>query len=395
MKKAVILLVMLMPLALLAQKPLKPNLNKALNSWKEGQLKEAKDMIDVCVTDPKLSLDAKTFFYKGLIYASFDTTSDASLREMVPTSFEDAQQAFAKADEMNKNSKGELFYTDAFGLPVLKSQVTEGLYAYYINQGATAYQDDDFDTALKNFDKTIQIAPKDTTVRFYSGLVAYANEDFDRAITDLSTYNELGGNSADAYSIIATIYGGPKEDKAKALLVVQEAKKKFPANKDFPLMEIGYLIDLERIADAKGGLEAAVAEDPQNKTLNFYLGYVNSKLEFWEEAKKNFNAALKIDPMYFDAQYYLAQIYYIEADKIKREMNNLGISDADKKKKLQLDKELVDKYRIAMPYWEQAEKLNPSDSDVLDKLSTIYYYLGEDAKAARVEKRLKELGLEN
>lgn len=76
-------------------------------------------------------------------------------------------------------------------------------------------------------------------------------------------------------------------------------------------------------------------------------------------------------------------------------MNNLGISAEDKKKKLQLDKQLVEKYKVALPYWEQAEKLNPSDTDVLDKLSIIYYYLGEDAKAARVEKRLKELGVEN
>jgi tetratricopeptide (TPR) repeat protein len=76
-------------------------------------------------------------------------------------------------------------------------------------------------------------------------------------------------------------------------------------------------------------------------------------------------------------------------------MNNLGISDADKKKKMELDKQLVEKYKIALPYWEKAEKMNPSDTDVLDKLSIIYYYLGEDAKAARVEKRLKELGVDN
>jgi hypothetical protein len=394
MKKVVILLLIVMPMALLAQKPLKPNLNKALNSWKAGQLKEAKDMIDVCITDPKLSIDAKTWFYKGLIYASFDTTSNSGLKAMIPNSFDESQQAFAKADELNKNSRSELFYTDAYGLPVLKSQVTEGLYAFYINEGASAYQEDDFDLALKNFDKTKKIAPKDTTVHFYAGLVAYANEDFDLAISDLKKYNELGGVSADSYSIMAAIYAGPKEDKEKALGVVQEAKKKFPANKDFPLMEIGYLIDLDRIADAKGGLEAAVADDPKNKTLLFYLGYVNSKLEFWEDAKKNFDAALKIDPTYFDAQYYLAQIYLIDAEKIKSEMNNLGISEADKRKKLQLDKELVEKYKIAVPYWEKAEKLNPSDTDVLDKLSIIYYYLGEDAKAARVEKRLKELGVE-
>jgi hypothetical protein len=73
------------------------------------------------------------------------------------------------------------------------------------------------------------------------------------------------------------------------------------------------------------------------------------------------------------------------------------MSAADKKKSAELDKLLVEKYRVALPYWEKAEQLNPKDVDVLDRLRTIYYYLGEDAKEQRVTKRLKELGadLEN
>ena len=37
MKKVIYLLIIL-PMAVLAQKPLKPNLGKALNSWKGGKL---------------------------------------------------------------------------------------------------------------------------------------------------------------------------------------------------------------------------------------------------------------------------------------------------------------------------------------------------------------------
>lgn len=395
MKKVVILLLIAMPVVLLAQKPLKPNLNKALNSWKAGKYDEAKAMIDVCITDPKLSLDAKTWFYKGLIYTTLDTTSVASVKALASNSFEEAQSAFEKADELDKNSKSELFYTDAIGLPVLKSQVMQMLANFYLNVGASAYQDDDFESALKNFEKTQRILPKDTTAFFYAGFVAQAMDDNDKAIANLKKYNELGGTSPDSYTIMSNIYSGPKEDKEKALEVIREAKKKFPDNSDFPKVEIGLLIDLNKIEAARTGLMAEVAKEPGNKTLQFYLGYVNSKLEKFEEAKVNFADALKADPTYFDAQYYLAQIYLIDADKIKTEMNNLGISEADKKKKLTLDKALVEKYKIALPYWEKAEKLNPSDIDVLDKLSIIYYYLGEDAKAARVNKRMKELGLDD
>ena len=394
MKKVVILVLIALPLAVYAQKPIKPNLNKALNSWKDGELKQAKEMIDVCSTDPKLSLDAKTWYYRGLIYASLDTTKNESFKSLESNSFKTSMEAFAKADDLNKNAKGELFYQDQMGLPVLRTQSMNYLASYYLNLGATAYQDDDYENALQNFDKSIVIVPEDTTAYFYAGFVSQANEEYDRALTNLEKYIALGGMSADAYSVMISIYGGPKEDKNKALELTREAKNKFPNEKNFALMEIGYLIDMDKTAEAKGGLEKAVKDDPTNKTLQFYLGYVNSKLNNFDEAKKNFEEALKIDPTYFDAQYYLAQLYLIEADKIKQEMNNLGISAADKKKKIELDGELVKRYKEAAPYWEKAEKLNPSDTDVLDKLSIIYYYLGEDTKAARVEKRLKELGIE-
>ena len=80
-------------------------------------------------------------------------------------------------------------------------------------------------------------------------------------------------------------------------------------------------------------------------------------------------------------------------------MNNLGITKEDQKKKLELDALLVQKYKIALPYWEKANAMKIEDTnsriEVLDKLSIMYYYLGEDAKAAMTEKKLKELGVEN
>ena len=61
-----------------------------------------------------------------------------------------------------------------------------------------------------------------------------------------------------------------------------------------------------------------------------------------------------------------------------------------------MDKVLVEKFKVALPYWEKAEKLKTDDVasqlDVLDKLSNIYYYLGEDAKQRAVDQKIKLLG---
>ena len=118
------------------------------------------------------------------------------------------------------------------------------------------------------------------------------------------------------------------------------------------------------------------------------------KLNSYEQAKASFEESLKIDPQYFEAQLYLAKVVSEDAKKIKREMNNLGISAADKKKRFELDAVYVEKLKVALPYWEKAEKLNPSDQEVLDELFGIYSDLDMQDKVKRIEKRYKELGIE-
>lgn len=395
MKKAILIL-LLAPALAFAQKPVKPNLNKVLNFWKDGKLAEAKEMVDLAETDPKLSLDGKTFYYKGLVYASLDTTSNEAYKTLAQEPLKTALAAFEKAETMSKG-KG-YFIPDPSGLPVLKENQLQVLANYYLNTGANAYQEEDFDAAIAGFRKTQAIAPNDTTAYFYSAYALYQKEDYQASVDEFKKYLEVGGTSPDAYALIINTYSGALENKEEALTWAQTAKAKFPNDGNFPKQEIGLLIDLNKIDDAKTGLETTIAKEPENKILHFYLGYVNSKLEKWEDSKANYNAALKIDPAYFDAQYYLAQIFLIDAEKVKKEMNDLGITKEDQKKKLQLDNLLVEKYKTALPYWEKANTMKIDDAnsriEVLDKLSIMYYYLGEDAKAAAIEKKLKELGID-
>jgi tetratricopeptide (TPR) repeat protein len=185
-----------------------------------------------------------------------------------------------------------------------------------------------------------------------------------------------------------------KGDKEKALEVIRKGRQKFPADPDFPKLEIGALIELNRIDEAKTGLEEAIKKEPDNKILHFYLGYANQNLGNVEAAKKNYEDALKIDGQYFEAQFYLARLMYMEAAVIKKQMADLGISADDKKKRFELDKTLVEKLRVALPYWEKAEKINPNDQDVLDALYSIYGDLDMPDQAKRIETKYKQLGYE-
>jgi len=395
MKRLLFLMLMLTAIAVSAQKKqAKPNINKALKSLQEGNIAEAKEIIDAATTYDKTMGDGKTWYYRGLIYAAIDTSSNSAIRALAEDPLTTALESFKKADQMGKEGT-EYFTTDPTSvIPVTKTQQIMLLANHYLNRGAALYEGDSLAEAMKFFEKTQVVLPDDTIAYFYGGIVANSMEDHDKAIANMEKYIEKGGKSSDAYSVIINTYSGPKDDKPKALEAARRAKAQFPENPEFPKVEIGLLIEMDQIAEAKKGLEEAVKREPDNKTYQFYLGYVNSKLENWEDAKQNFTAALKLDPSYFDAQYYLAQIYLIDASKIMDQLKNLGISAADKKKQQELDKVLVEKYKAALPHWEKAEALKPNDLDVLDRLRTIYYYLGDDANEKRVSSKLKTLNAE-
>ena len=394
MKRFTLFLLMLATVTVFAQKAAKPNLPKALTSWKEGKLDEAKANIDLATTYEKTMNDPKTWYYRGLIYGSIDTTSNEAYKALAPDAFTVAMESFKKAEELNGKGK-ELFIPDAAGLPVLKTQQMQYWAGTYINKGAALYQEEDLENSLKAFQKAQAIQPDDTLAWFYAGFVSNGLEDYDNAIKNFQKYIDLGGKSVDAYLSIININSGPKANKEEALRVVREAKPKFPNNSDLPKVEIGLLIDLKRVDEAKTGLEAAVKKEPNNKILHFYLGYANQALNNNADAKKNYEEALRIDPQYFEAQLYLSKLIYADAAAIKKEMASLGISAADKKKKFDLDKVLVEKLKAAIPYWEKAEKLNGKDQEVLDTLYSIYTDLGMEDQAKRIEKKFKEAGIEN
>src|SRR5690606_3695711 len=240
-----------------------------------------------------------------------------------------------------------------------------------------------------------RILPDDTTAYFYSAIVANSLEKYDVSMEKFRTYVDKGGTSPDAYSMMLNMLNGPLDNKEKALELAREAQKKFPEHPDFGKVEIGTLIDLGRIDEAKVGLEQAIKKEPDNKILHFYLGYVNSSLGNSEAAIKSYQEALRVDPNYFDAQLMVAKEMYKPAESIKKEMSNLGISAADRKKKLELDNVLVEKLKVALPYWEKAEKMKPNEkecpspceryTEVLDALSSIYGDLGMTAQVQRIE----------
>ena len=403
MKRITLMLMLLAAFAVHAQKPIKPNTNKILSLWQEGKYAEAKEVADVTITGEKTQNDGKAWYHRGLVYATLDTIKDEKLKALAPDAFQTALESFQKAESLKGKSDYAVVSTTAIAT---KTQQMENYANYYLNRAIKTYQDEpmaslgDLGKARQIFEKHMESYVNDTLAYYVGTIVAAQESRYDTAVDYADHYIAKGGKSPDIYLTLYQIYSSEKKkDPAKALEVIRTAKKTFPNNTTFPRIEIEMLLNDNKVDEARSGLENAIKAEPNDKTLHYYLGYVNLKLEKVDDARKNFQESLRLDPAFYDAQIQLANTYLVEVDKVSKSLNALGNTAADNAKRQTILRDRVKTSETAIPYLEKAEKMKAPDKDaeidLLNKLSLLYYYIGDDKNGARVKAKLKVLGAED
>lgn len=404
MKKITLMLLLVTVFAAHAQKQPKPNVNKILSLLQEGKVKDAKEMADLAATYEKTRNDGKAWYHRGLVYLVLDTTSQEAFKSLSSDAFNEAVRSFKKADSLA--GKNEYFVSAGMDFDT-KPQQIERWANFWLNKGLQTYQDQP-DESLSYLDKTKKLLENqmekyanDTLTYYVSSIVANGQEKYDLAIADAQKYFERGGKSRDVYVVLYQIYNQSETHKNqdKALEIVREAKNKLPNDPVFPRLEIELLVKMDKVADAKAGLEEAVRKEPNDKQLHYSLGYVNLLLKDGQNARTNFQNALKIDPQYFDAKYQLAMTYLLDVDAISKEWSSLGNTAAESKKRSELVQKRVKASEVALPHLEELEKMKAPDSesqiDILEKMKLLYYYTADDKNMARVTQKLKALGVED
>lgn len=402
MKKTAFALLLIIPFALVAQKEIKPSVGKAEKALKEGKFDEAKAIIDATTSSQEFMVDkkgnpsknaAKAWYLKGLIYAGIDTTKVQKFKSLEAEPYKVAVEAFNKSKELSKDEIS--YFSNEVGLPLLNTQLSQQLAQSYLTKSLDYYQKDkDYKKAFEYMERVLYFIPEDTSMIMNTGVFfAPSAEEYGKAEEYIKKYHAKGGKNPDSYIQLFSIYRDKKKDNEKALALAQEMIKKFPNNSEYPKYELDMYIKMNRLPEAKAIMEKQAKADPNDKESRYYLGIISSELKDPVDAKRWFEEAVKVDPKYFDAQLGLAEIVYFDAKKIKVEMNNLGNSKEELKKKIDMDKTYQEKLRIALPYYVSCEKLNPDEAKVLDTLYLIYTDLEMAPQVARIEKRMKALGL--
>jgi len=372
----------------------KPKVNKAEDARQEGNLGEAKEIVDAAIEHEKTKDDGKTWYYRGLVYASLDTTSNPEFKNLADNPLQEAMEAFAKADEIDP--EGNKYYISGpNGIPLLKEQQMQQLWGHYLNEGVNAYQESNFDDAVKYFTKTTVVIPEDTTGYIYAGSAAQANKDFETTAENFYTLvNDLDYAKEDVYNTLIYIEASVNKDDEKALAVIRQAKEAFPKNPGFAKSEINALIRMEKVDEAKAGIESAIESDPNNPDLYFTLGVMQEELGNIEEAAEAYNKAIEADPDYYNAVFNLAVLNYNIAVELIKEKNNLGISSSEQKKAKEMQAKIDEKLKAALPHWEKANELQPNDRTTLETMQYIYSQLKMNEKVTEIAKQLDAMGEE-
>jgi len=385
--KRTYLLAMAMIIAFAGYAQKKPKINQANSAREKGELAEAKSIIDEAIVHEKTKDDAKTWYYRGLIYATIDTTSNAEMAALSDKAMEEAVAAFAKAKELDPDEKG-LYITGDMGIPVLMSQQIGEYYNYYYNQAVAAFQSDQHEEAVENFENAWKIMPEDTSAIVNAAYAAHNGELWDAALNNYAKAIEIGASDINLYYNRLNILVSSKKDNEAALEWVDTALEVFPTDGALIKNRINLLIQLEKVEEAKTDLKKAIESEPENTDLYFTLGILLDETGDLEGSKEAYKKAIAITPNHFESNYNYGVILINEANEIIKEVNNLGMSKADQKKADEMQPKIKEKLKEALPQWEKIYEIKPDETAAIETLAYIYNQLGMKEKYNEMAEKL-------
>ncbi|MDQ3392497.1 MAG: tetratricopeptide repeat protein [Bacteroidota bacterium] len=355
------------------------NVSKASNFEQRGDLAKAKDAIDQAANHDKTKDKSKTWLTRGSIYEAIALSEEH--KNLDANALEEAIQSYKKAKELEKENSVNY---------VLANERLEGIWGTYLNKGAEAYQSQDYVKAIEGFEMASKIKPEDTTAYLYGGIAAQQNKEYDKALKSFYKLTALGYDEIDIYNTIIYLERTHNEDNDKALEVVREARQKHPGNKEFVKEEINLLIFSDKVDEARLKLEEAIAAEPNNAVLYYNLGFLHDQTKNKEEAIKNYQKAVEIDPNNFEANFNIAVNHYNSAAETLKKANDMDLKTYQKEGK-KLEAAAKADFEKALPYLEKSRALQPEDYTVLSTLQTVYTQLKMNDKAEEVAKQMESL----
>ena len=390
MKKVMILLAVLLTAnVMMAQKK---DRTDAYMYNKNGQYEKAMASIEKCINHEqflgmKPNDQSQAWLYRASIYQNILQSPDEKVKSLAPNATELVYESLMKCMENSnfvEENKQEII-----------TRVNAVMNTYY-TEGAEAYNSGHFADAAPAFKKAYDIAkslgnPDANEMLNLAATSALRAEDFDTA---LAYFNEMKANGVDdvnLYKHLAAVYNG-KGDAEQAMAMINTGLEKNPGDAGLILEKVNAYLKEGKGAEAIEDLNKLRELDPNNAQLLFVLGTIygddnNKDVYDTDKALEYYNAALAINPEYYDATYNVGVLYTTMANKYIEQANEItGFSKAEQEKYNGLIEQANELLRTGLPYLKKAYDAQPS-ADVKNVLKSIYVKLNmmDEVKALNEE----------
>lgn len=324
--------------------------------------------------------------------------------------------ATGKVDDAIKALKKLMDFEKKIGKPKYTKEakpMLDNLVKNIREKGIKQYQNQQWDLAKINLKKVFVLSPKDTMFLQYAGGAALRAKDYDAAIEDFQKLIDLGYKgittnytavnvktgerenfdskkyldlmlktkqykdskvahvgpvTADLYNNLASAYLAKKElNKAKE--AIEKGRKADSSNINVILTEASIAYELGDKAKFTDLMKEAVKLQPNNPSLFFNIGVVSMDQGKVDDAIAAYKKAIELKPDYSDAWLNLAYAKIADDKKLVAEMEK-NINDFDKFDEIKA-KQLV-MYKKAIPTFEKALEFNQKRTDLMRSVITLY-----------------------
>ena len=395
----------------------KANLKKAKNYalQETPDFSAARAAIGEALENEETKNLAETYYIAGLI--GYQVVTQENYNQMLGKGVDQAKAGQAveesydywlKADELAMlpvlNKKGVEVPAD----PKTRNNIVKKMLEYYKNQELVKYgiflnEQRDFVGAYQAFKKHIDIPelammqtdklqkelPRDTIYeqyKYYAAIFAIQAEMHPEAITLL---NQLKDGEYEAISVNQFLYQEyvNVKDTAKFVETLQNAITRFPSEPWFLQNLINYYIFSGQEQTAIDYLAQAIEREPNVAQYHLIKGNLDENQGHYEDALKDFDNALAIDPTMADAMAGKGRVWYNQAVKL----NEAAATISDNKEYKKALDEMNEVFRKSLPFFEEAHKMAPEERSYMQTLKGLYYRFGMDDKYNAISEELNNL----
>ncbi|NPA35149.1 MAG: tetratricopeptide repeat protein, partial [Chlorobi bacterium] len=267
----------------------------AWNYLQHEELDKAKEAIDKAIKHEQTKNKAKTWYYRAIIYGKI--SQSPKFKDLVPSPLDTALKSYEKTIELdNKGTYVEEIRQELYML-------TQYLY----NQGVQAYNDQDFKSAYEYFIKGNEVARLmakaegrtdfrgDTSFLEAAAISAYNAQMIDEAIKAYEGLLNAGKQTAKIYNTLAYLYMVGKQDIEGAEKVIKEGREKFPTDIDLIRKQINIYLMRNEIDKALPLIDEAIKKDSIDPMLYIIKGSIYEQQGNYDEAEKVYKKALALN----------------------------------------------------------------------------------------------------